>query len=69
VPELFKLLQRSGDIPEDEMFRAFNMGMGLIIVCANGDADRVRESLELAGESGATQIGHVLAGDRRVRYI
>jgi phosphoribosylformylglycinamidine cyclo-ligase len=69
VPELFKLLQRSGDIPEDEMFRAFNMGMGLIIVCANGDADRVRESLERAGESGATQIGHVLAGDRRVRYI
>ena len=69
VPELFKLLQRSGDIPEDEMFRAFNMGIGLIIVCANGDADRVRESLERTGESGATLIGHVLAGDRRVRYI
>src|SRR5712692_3708343 len=68
VPELFKLLQRSGDIPEDEMFRAFNMGIGLIIVCANGDADRLRESLERTGESGATLIGQVLAGDRRVRY-
>jgi phosphoribosylformylglycinamidine cyclo-ligase len=69
VPELFKLLQRKGDIPEEEMFRAFNMGIGLIIVCANADADRVRELLERTGESGAAPIGHVLAGDRRVRYI
>jgi phosphoribosylformylglycinamidine cyclo-ligase len=69
VPELFKLLQRKGDIPEEEMFRAFNMGIGLIIVCANADADRVRELLERTGESGAPLIGHVLAGDRRVRYI
>src|SRR5216683_804432 len=69
VPELFTLLQRSGDIPRDEMFRAFNMGIGLIIVCAKGDADRVRESLERTGESGATRIGHLLTGNRRVRYI
>src|SRR6202163_4195624 len=69
VPELFKLLQRSGDIPDDEMFRAFNMGIGLIIVCANADADRVRESLGRAGESGVKLIGHILAGDRRVRYV
>jgi phosphoribosylformylglycinamidine cyclo-ligase len=69
VPELFKLLQRSGDIPEDEMFRAFNMGIGLIVVCASVDADRIRESLERTGESGAKVIGHVLAGDRRVRYV
>jgi phosphoribosylaminoimidazole (AIR) synthetase len=45
------------------------MGIGLIVVCANADTDRVRESLERAGESGATLIGHVVAGDRRVRYI
>jgi phosphoribosylformylglycinamidine cyclo-ligase len=69
VPELFKLLQRTGDIPEDEMFRAFNMGIGLIVVCANADAVRVRESLERAGESGAALIGRVVAGDRRVRYL
>jgi phosphoribosylformylglycinamidine cyclo-ligase len=69
VPELFKLLQRKGDIPEEEMFRAFNMGIGLIIVCANADADRARQLLERTGESGAAPIGHVLAGDRRVRYI
>jgi phosphoribosylformylglycinamidine cyclo-ligase len=68
VPELFKLLQRSGDIPDDEMFRAFNMGIGLIIVCANADADRIRESLQRTGESGATLIGHVVAGDRSLRY-
>jgi phosphoribosylformylglycinamidine cyclo-ligase len=69
VPELFKLLQRKGDIPEEEMFRAFNMGIGLIIVCANADADRARQLLERTGESGAAPIGHILAGDRGVRYI
>jgi hypothetical protein len=29
----------------------------------------VRESLERTGEPGAKLIGHILAGDRRVRYV
>ena len=34
VPPLFQLLQERGGIATDEMFRAFNMGVGLVLVCA-----------------------------------
>ena len=50
------------------MFRAFNMGIGLIIVC---DASRHRdvvESLRHGGEHGVVTIGRVVAGHREVRY-
>lgn len=32
-PPIFALLQREGDISEDEMFRVFNMGLGMVAVC------------------------------------
>src|SRR6185503_5862094 len=41
VPPIFEVLQRRGGIATDEMFRAFNMGVGLVIACAARDAQRV----------------------------
>jgi phosphoribosylformylglycinamidine cyclo-ligase len=64
VPAIFRFLQERGDVDVDEMFRTFNMGIGLIIVCAAADAARV---IEVAG-SGEI-IGRIEAGqDRAVRY-
>ena len=40
VPPIFELLRSRGRISDDEMFRAFNMGIGLIVVCAAADRDR-----------------------------
>ena len=51
VPPLFALLQRAGGVDDAEMFRAFNMGVGLIAVCAAGDADRALSTLREAGEA------------------
>ena len=51
------------------MFRAFNMGIGLVIVCASGDADQVIALAAGAGERGAFRLGVVTAGDRQVRYL
>jgi len=68
VPPLFVLLQRLGSIPASEMFRAFNMGVGLIVAC---DAERAQDVLGLlarAGEREARIIGQVAGGDRTVRY-
>jgi phosphoribosylformylglycinamidine cyclo-ligase len=67
VPPIFRFLQEQGDIAEDEMFRAFNMGIGLIVVCRETDANRVLEILEGNGEPAA-RLGHVIVGDRDVRY-
>ena len=69
VPAIFRVLQQRGHIAGDEMFRAFNMGIGLVVACATRDADRVLNTIRTAGEGGAGRIGFVVAGERSVRYI
>jgi phosphoribosylformylglycinamidine cyclo-ligase len=68
VPAVFRVLQTRGGIADGEMFRAFNMGIGLVVACAAGDAGEVRRLLREAGEADATVIGAVEAGDGTVRY-
>ena len=69
VPPLFDVLQVRGGISTDEMFRAFNMGVGLVLVCTARDAQRVVNMLSQAGERNAFRLGFVVAGDRSVRYV
>ena len=69
VPPLFRLLQQHGRVSDEEMFRTFNMGIGMILVCAPRDAERVITAVTLAGEPNAVRIGFVVSGDRTVRYV
>ena len=69
VPPIFRLLQERGPIARDEMFRAFNMGVGLVIVCAPRDAQRAINMLVMAGEPNAFRVGFVVSGERTVRYL
>jgi phosphoribosylformylglycinamidine cyclo-ligase len=65
TPPLFSFLQRGGDVPLVEMFRAFNMGIGLILACAPGAADLALGMLKDSGEDPKL-IGEVVPGDRDV---
>jgi phosphoribosylformylglycinamidine cyclo-ligase len=58
VPPLFRWLQRAGGVADAEMFRAFNMGVGLIIVCAASHADEVLGRLRSTGDH-PWLLGHV----------
>jgi len=49
-PALFGLIQRSGEVPEEDMRRTFNLGVGLILVVSPKEADRVMRSLRKRGE-------------------
>ena len=69
IPPMFQLLQKHGAIAREEMFRAFNMGVGLVIVCTSRDAERVLNTLMRGGEPNAFRIGFVVAGERSVRYV
>jgi phosphoribosylformylglycinamidine cyclo-ligase len=69
VPPLFQWLQRTGQVPDDDMYRAFNMGIGLIIACADVAADQVLADLAAAGEPHATRIGRVTGDGEGVRYV
>ena len=55
-PPIFGLIQERGAISDEEMFRVFNMGVGMIIVVAATDADATLDALE---PHGATRIGTV----------
>jgi phosphoribosylformylglycinamidine cyclo-ligase len=69
VPPLFAWLQRTGNVPVDDMFRTFNMGIGLIVVCRPSDEARVIESLRRLGESSAGRIGAIASGGSGVHYV
>lgn len=45
VPKIFKLIQRKGNIEEKEMYSCFNMGIGMVLVVARGDAETVVNKL------------------------
>lgn len=67
VPPLFRFLERAGQVPTDDMYRSFNMGIGLIVACRPADVDRVMGLLKSHGELPRA-IGQLVAGDRAVCY-
>jgi phosphoribosylformylglycinamidine cyclo-ligase len=67
VPPVFSFLQRAGDVPLDDMYRTFNMGVGLIMACAPEAEQEVTETLRAAGEI-CWPIGEIVAGNRTVEY-
>ena len=71
IPPVFDFLRERGEVPVAEMYRTFNMGVGLVVVCARDDSHRVLSKLVACGEIGAALIGEVRAagsGGRRVEY-
>ena len=69
VPPVFQWLQSLGKVPTDDMRRTFNMGVGLIVVCASEQVDRVLDLLAQAGEMRAAVIGRVRSGQKGVTYV
>ena len=65
VPNAFRVLERAGEVPRDEMFRAFNMGVGMIVVTTTTGADAVIASAAVAGVN-AWRLGRVVPGSGRV---
>jgi len=63
VPPVFRLIQERGNVAEDEMYRAFNMGLGMVVVCDPSDVEAVRAQV-----AEAAVVGEVVAhtGGRRV---
>jgi phosphoribosylformylglycinamidine cyclo-ligase len=54
-------------VPDEEMLRTFNMGIGLIIVCTTSLVEAVIEDLRTRRESPVL-IGEIVRGDRVVTY-
>ena len=61
TPPLFRLIQKGGDVSDDEMYRTFNMGIGMVAVVSPDDLHEVEHSLERRGETSFV-IGSVIQG-------
>ena len=69
VPPLFRFLQQGGQVPDDEMLRAFNMGIGMIVACDVRYQSEVLAMLHENGGAGAAVIGAVVEGGKTVEYV
>jgi phosphoribosylformylglycinamidine cyclo-ligase len=68
TPALFRWLGESGSVPEMDLRRSVNMGIGLIVVVAEADVAATQAALLDAGEANVSVIGAIEAGPREVRY-
>ena len=66
VPPIFTELQRIGDVATDEMFRTFNMGVGMTLVVPPAEVDAVNDLLLEHGHP-AVQIGEIIPGTGSVQ--
>ncbi|MBN1322321.1 MAG: phosphoribosylformylglycinamidine cyclo-ligase [Thermoleophilia bacterium] len=67
VPAMFRTVQHLGEVPEDEMLRTFNMGVGYVLVIAAADADWAAATLAAAGEE-VVSLGEIVPGENKVAW-
>jgi phosphoribosylformylglycinamidine cyclo-ligase len=65
VLPMYELFRRLGNVSEREMYRTFNMGVGMVIVCAGGDVDLIKNHFR-ERNNPCYEIGAVIAGSREV---
>ncbi|MGH9175038.1 MAG: phosphoribosylformylglycinamidine cyclo-ligase [Vicinamibacterales bacterium] len=68
VPPIFEWLQRAGKVPDDDMLRTFNMGIGLILICTPSLVDPVLDDLRSRHEAPVL-VGEIIPGARVVGYV
>ena len=67
VLPLFTLMQQLGNVPEPEMFRTFNMGVGMVIICARQNAEAIGSHFKTRGQP-CFSIGSVTSGHQEVKF-
>ncbi len=68
VPPIFKLIQDAGNVKDAEMFRVFNMGIGMIMVTTPPSVETVLAKLKKAG-CKASVVGRIVKGSGQVNLI
>ena len=65
MPEIFRLLQQWGNVDWHEMYRTFNMGIGMVIITSPEEAEQIKGHLAREHET-VCEIGRVVKGDHKV---
>jgi len=64
VPEIFNIIQREGNVPEEDIYRTLNMGIGMVLIVHHDSALQVKTFLK-----DAKEIGHVENGRKSVELV
>jgi phosphoribosylformylglycinamidine cyclo-ligase len=65
---IFDYLKKTGNLDTEDVYSAFNMGIGFVMVVSLKDADSITSALQDAGET-AYRIGSIKSGHRTVRLV
>jgi phosphoribosylformylglycinamidine cyclo-ligase len=66
VPNLFKQLERAGEVDRNEMYRTFNMGVGMVVITDEASAPSIEASAASA-HLGSWRLGRIVRGAGQVR--
>jgi phosphoribosylformylglycinamidine cyclo-ligase len=67
LPAIFRLIQERGKVPEEDMLRTFNLGVGFVLVTRPDQAGGVVAELQGGGEA-CWKLGEIVSGPRRVTW-
>jgi len=67
-PPIFDVIQKTGNVPEREMYTTFNMGIGLVLVVAPENVDAALKQLQQKKQKGCV-MGEITRGNRDVSLI
>ncbi len=67
IPPIYKLIQKLGDVELNEMFRVFNMGIGMTIFAGADDVEKIMEEVSATGLKPEV-IGEVVEGNGKVEW-
>jgi phosphoribosylformylglycinamidine cyclo-ligase len=62
---VYELMREIGNVSDAEMYRTFNMGVGMVIICSPENRDTIKAQLEANGDT-CYEIGAVVSGDKSV---
>jgi phosphoribosylformylglycinamidine cyclo-ligase len=68
VPEIFRLIESRGNVPSEEMYRTFNMGIGMVLLVEPGTVDKIKLGLAKFNLRSWV-IGEVIKGNGKVKIV
>ena len=68
IPPVFQLIQQLGQVPDEDMLRTFNLGIGMVAVTNKGFAQFVLDQLSNVREK-AVVLGEVVEGEGKVQFV
>jgi phosphoribosylformylglycinamidine cyclo-ligase len=64
-PPIFSLIQKEGKISDQEMYRTFNMGIGMVLIVSNRESEKILKELRTIGYDSCL-IGKVIKGNKQI---